>query len=315
MRKIVQFLIEFIKKDFNAGYYITVVLILGSGIAFNYGFQFKKTHLDAYYGTMEHFFRFLLFFSATYFLILFVQAAWKKDFSAFKNKTYMIKIAVALIILAFDSSSRHIFQWITETFEISLPLRRWFFYLFTSIHQFINLGVLIVILKYVFDRYEDSIYGLTLKNFNVKPYFLMLLFMLPLIAWASFQQDFLRNYPIYKDNFTLLANYIEPWKAAASFEISYAFRFVAVELFFRGFLIIGMVKLIGEKAIIPMVVLYSFWHFGKPMAESIGAAFGGLILGVIAMRTGSIFGGIIVHIGVAMMMEAGAYAQLYLFND
>jgi membrane protease YdiL (CAAX protease family) len=51
------------------------------------------------------------------------------------------------------------------------------------------------------------------------------------------------------------------------------------------------------------------------MAESIGAAFGGLILGVIAMRTGSIFGGIIVHIGVAMMMEAGAYAQLYLFGN
>jgi len=170
LKKIVQFLIDFIKKDFNAGYYITVILILGGGIAFNYGFQFKKTQLDAYYGTTEQFFRFLLFFSATYFLILFVQAAWKKDFSAFKNKAYLIKITVALIILAFDSSSRHIFQWLTEHFEIPFEMRRWIFYLFTSIHQFINLGILIAILKLVFDKYDDSIYGLTLKNFDVKPY-------------------------------------------------------------------------------------------------------------------------------------------------
>jgi hypothetical protein len=315
MTTIITPLRDFIRNDFSPGYYLTVVVILGGGLTVNYGFHFKKLQLDAYFGTTEQFFRFLIFFSSVYFFILFVQAFWKKDFSAFKNKSYLVKIFTGLLILSFDSSSRHIYQWITTTFDIDWGLRRWFFYLFTSIHQFINLGVLMFILKYIFDRYEESVYGLTLKNFDVKPYFTMLLFMMPLIAWASFQNDFLHNYPIYKDNFNVVAEHIQPWKAVACFELSYAFRFVAVELFFRGFLIIGMIKLIGERAIMPMVVLYSFWHFGKPMPESIGAAFGGYILGVIALRTRSVFGGIIVHIGVAMMMEVGAYINLYLLND
>jgi hypothetical protein len=313
MKKIIKYLKDFFRSDFSVGYYLTVTLILVGGYVINYGYHFKKLQLDAYYGSTEQFFRFLLFFSSVYFLILLVQAAWKRDFSPFKNKSYLLKISVALVILSFDSSSRHIYQWLATTFDISWELRRWFFYLFTSLHQFVNLGILMFILKYIFDRYEDSVYGLTLKNFDVKPYFIMLLFMLPLIAWASFQGDFLRNYPIYKDNFDIVAQRLEPWKAVAGFELSYAFRFVGVELFFRGFLIIGMLKLIGERAVMPMVVLYSFWHFGKPLPESIGAAFGGYILAVIAMRTRSVFGGIIVHIGVAMMMEAGAYLNLYVF--
>lgn len=315
MKKIITYLKNFLRSDFSAGYYLTVLLILVGGYVINYGFHFKQLQLDAYYGTTEQFFRFLVFFSSVYFLILLVQAIWKKDYSAFKNKSYLLKISIALILLAFDSSSRHIFQWLTSTFDFPWELQRWFFYLFTSAHQFINLGVLMFILKYIFDRYESSVYGLTLRNFDVKPYFTMLLFMLPLIVWASFQSDFLRSYPIYKDNFELVSEYISPWKAVAGFEFTYAFRFVAVELFFRGFLIIGMVKLIGERAIMPMVVLYSFWHFGKPLPESIGAAFGGYILAIIALRTRSVFGGIIVHIGVAMMMEAGAYINLYLLND
>ena len=314
MREIVNYLRDFLRKDFQPGYYLSILLILVGGMWLNYGQGFKKIQLDSYYGTYEQFFRFFVFFSLVYFLILFLQCFWKKDYSPFKNKKYLIKIIVALVILAFDSSSRNLYTWIVHTFDVPSGLRRWAFYVFVSLHQFVNLGVLIIILKLVFDRTADSFYGLTLKHINLKPYFQMLLFMIPLIAWASFQQDFMRNYPIYKDNFDVVAQYMQPWKAAAGFELSYAFRFVGVELFFRGFLVIGMVRLIGERAILPMTVLYSFWHFGKPMAESIGAAFGGLILGVIAYRTRSIFGGIVVHIGVAMMMELAAYIQMYLVN-
>jgi len=315
MKEIANYIKDFIRKDFHLGYYLSVLLVLAGGIWYNYSHGFKKIYLDAYYGRTEQFFRFLVFFSLVYFLILLLQCVWKKDYSPFKNKKYLLKIIVALIILAFDSSSRNIYTWIIHSFDVPSGLRRWAFYVFVSLHQFINLGVIIIILKFVFDRTADSFYGLTFKTINLKPYFQMLLIMIPLIAWASFQQDFMRNYPIYKDNFDVVAKYMQPWKAVAGFEIAYAFRFVGVELFFRGFLVIGMIRLIGERAILPMMVLYSFWHFGKPMAESIGAAFGGLILGIIAYRTRSVFGGIVVHIGVAMMMELAAYIQMYLLNN
>ena len=312
MKKIVGYLWEFIKHNFDPGFYACVAIILISGIWYNYGYGFKRLHLDAYYNTSGQFFRFFIFFSAVYFLILFLQSVWKKDYSPFRNYRYLIKIFAGLLLLAFDSSSRNIFIWINEIAAPAPGLSRWLYFTFTSIHQIINLGILMLAFKYIFDRREKYLYGLTLKNFDVKPYFIMLGIMLPLIAWASFQPDFLRMYPIYKDNFDSVAQHIEPWKAAGIFELSYAIRFIAVELFFRGFLVVGMVRLIGERAIVPMAVLYSFWHFGKPMMETVGAFFGGYILGVIAMRTGSVFGGIIVHMGIALLMDAAAYIQIYL---
>mgnify|MGYP000877037881 CR=1 FL=1 len=40
--------------------------------------------------------------------------------------------------------------------------------------------------KLYFDKKEEGLYGLRLKGFNWRPYFTMLLIMLPLIIWASF---------------------------------------------------------------------------------------------------------------------------------
>jgi hypothetical protein len=58
-----------------------------------------------------------------------------------------------------------------------------------------------------------------------------------------------------------------------------------------------------------MISVYCFLHFGKPMGEAISSIFGGYILGVIAYNTKSISGGIIVHMGVAWMMDFFAYLQ------
>jgi aryl-alcohol dehydrogenase-like predicted oxidoreductase len=47
------------------------------------------------------------------------------------------------------------------------------------------------------------------------------------------------------------------------------------------------------------------WH-GKPLPETLGAIGAGLILGTIAMRTKSIWGGVLIHVGVAMTMDVFA---------
>ena len=58
-----------------------------------------------------------------------------------------------------------------------------------------------------------------------------------------------------------------------------------------------------------MVVCYASLHFGKPLGETIGSIFGGYILGVLALQTRSIWGGIIVHVGVAWLMDLAALLQ------
>ena len=70
-----------------------------------------------------------------------------------------------------------------------------------------------------------------------------------------------------------------------------------------------MASVLGKDAILPMVATYAFLHFGKPMAETIGSIFGGYILGIIALQTRSIIGGVIIHMGVAIAMDLAAYIQ------
>lgn len=152
---------------------------------------------------------------------------------------------------------------------------------------------------------EQPFYGTTTKGFKAKPYLLMLMIMLPLITAASTQPDFLAMYPKIKN----IANHIhvtEGWKKLL-FELSYGSDFVGIELFFRGFLILAFAKWVGKDAILPMALFYCTIHFGKPLGECISSFFGGLILGVVTYHTRTIWGGLIVHLGIAWMMELGGY--------
>lgn len=160
---------------------------------------------------------------------------------------------------------------------------------------------------------DTSFFGCSLVQFKPGPYFLLLLIMIPIIASASLQADFLRVYPKLG-----IVNLLHPptpviWPWRLLFEICYGIDFISVELFFRGFLVIGMMRLVGARAILPMAALYCSVHFGKPLGECISSYFGGLVLGVIAYRTQTIAGGLMVHLGIAWMMELGGWlGHLYV---
>jgi membrane protease YdiL (CAAX protease family) len=52
-----------------------------------------------------------------------------------------------------------------------------------------------------------------------------------------------------------------------------------------------------------MIVPYCMIHYGKPLPETLGAIVAGLVLGTLALRTRSIWGGVLIHIGVALTMD------------
>ena len=74
-----------------------------------------------------------------------------------------------------------------------------------------------------------------------------------------------------------------------------------------GFLILAFIKWAGKDAILPMACFYCTIHFGKPLGECISSYFGGIILGVVVYHTRSIYGGLLVHLGIAWLMELGGY--------
>jgi membrane protease YdiL (CAAX protease family) len=114
---------------------------------------------------------------------------------------------------------------------------------------------------------------------------------------------------MYKNSSAHLYMNLPEWVTVAGYEIAYGLDFITVEYLFRGFMVIGMMAILGRGAVLTMAVVYCVLHFGKPAGEAISSAFGGYILGVVAYETRSVWGGIIVHMGIAWMMELVAFGQ------
>ena len=189
------------------------------------------------------------------------------------------------------------------------PDSSWNHYWNQVIYWPIRLFIIIIILYFIWRRFynDESFFGLTAKNFDWRPYAIMLLIMVPLIAFASTQPDFLHTYPKYKMVAGDIGSNTNAWLYKLIFELSYGSDFVSIELFFRGFLILGFAKWAGKDSILPMACFYCTIHFGKPLGECISSYFGGFLLGIVVYHTRTILGGLMVHLGIAWLMELGGY--------
>ncbi len=157
---------------------------------------------------------------------------------------------------------------------------------------------------------DQPFYGLKTKGIHWKPYWMMLLIMLPLVALASTQPDFQAAYPKLRSIEGIFGDERISFWHKILFELSYGSDFITIELFFRGFLVLAFIKWAGKEAILPMACFYCTIHFGKPMAECISSYFGGIILGIVVYNTRSILGGLLVHLGIAWLMELGGFNPL-----
>lgn len=134
--------------------------------------------------------------------------------------------------------------------------------------------------------------------------------MLPLIVLAATQIDFLTLYPRARAIKHLELS-SKTWYYFA-YEFCYSLDFVSIEFFFRGFLILSLAKICGSRCIIPVACFYCSIHFGKPMAEAISSFWGGILLGIISYNTRSIWGGLIIHLGIAWLMESVSWFALLI---
>lgn len=152
----------------------------------------------------------------------------------------------------------------------------------------------------------EPVYGLQRQGFKARPYLFMLLMMIPLVALAATQPDFLQTYPKLKAIHYLSGSEHSGWYELL-FELSYGTDFFSIELFFRGFMVLAFARYAGKDAILPMAVFYCAIHFGKPLGECISSFFGGLLLGILTYHTRNIWGGLMVHLGIAWLMEWAGY--------
>ena len=133
-------------------------------------------------------------------------------------------------------------------------------------------------------------------------YLVLFVAMLPVVAAVSLTQSFQIKYPMY-------GQAILGWHHFIPYEIAYGIQFFGVEAFFRGFLTFGLYQRFGYYALLVMVIPYSMVHFGKPPLEVFAAIPAGLLLGFLALRTGSWLYGALLHWAVGITMDLAAILQ------
>ena len=223
----------------------------------------------------------------------------------FSNKKFVMLLLIAPAIFAWKMVAEVDYHFSTDFFKDEYwdAIVYWPF-------KVTVITSMLYLTHHFFDR-KQPFYGATRRGFLAGPYIIMLLVMLPLIAAASTQKDFLSVYPRMQ-NIEYLLQPGKGWHKLL-YQLSYGSDFFAIELFFRGFLVLAFAKWVGKDAILPMAIFYCTIHFGKPMGECISSYFGGMILGVVAYHTQSIVGGFMVHVGIAWLMELGGYIGNQVF--
>lgn len=307
MKKLLNLVREHLQQDFRLAYYLTVAALLALSIVINYTINLENGIIDRHTGKWIRVGYYFILYAVGYYITCLLVSAFKNNYTFWKAKTFWVLSLVGLFILSFDRGFPYLHE-IASLFSQQYEGYSWIFKTTNHATGFFIILLPLLIFYKAFDKSPSAHYGLTHTG-NIKPYLYLLMVVAPVILIASFHPSFSSYYPIYKSN-----NVAELWHwpdylPAFIFEFLYGLDFLNVELLFRGFFVIGLAQVLGKDAIIPMVTIYCYLHFGKPVGETISSIFGGYILGTIALYTRSVWGGVFIHVGVAWLMEAGAYFQ------
>lgn len=312
MKTITTYIREHIKADWNPWIYGYTAAFLFAAILLNYLFNFQNKFIERGGTDFEAILRFFAFYAFSYYAIAIPKLLVSGNTHILKNKDFWIKSLSLLVLIAIVGRLRY-YKYFGELFN-DIPTRAFVMKLLIQARCTLVYLLPLFILKFVYDRHTKGLYGLSFSRSNLRIYFILLAIVAPLVIAASFTPDFLSAYPRYKPWLVELVPGMSKLTMTGIFETFYGLDYVMVELMFRGAFVIGMAAIMGKECILPMVSVYAFLHFGKPLGESIGAVFGGYILGVIAWNTRHIWGGVIIHMGVAFLMEIMGFLQFYVFH-
>jgi len=309
LRSLFTEIFTFSKEDFHVASYIYVFILTVGCIYLNYSSGFYNSVMRVTYSTGNSIWAFPLFYGTIYYAaaipVLFIQ----KDYKLLRNRNFYLKSLFFILLYGTSIGYFGYRNWeFTSLFSEEREL------LIKTISQLKGSIIYIIplfFLKIYIDKNVEGLYGLAKNSKHIPAYLMLFLALLPFLIVASFTSDFLNAYPQFHPWLYQNAFGLPTWCYTIIYETTYAIDFVKTELVFRGMLVIGMVNIMGRKAVLPMVATYAAIHFGKPLGETLSSIFGGYILGALAYQTRHIWGGVIVHICIALTMETMGFFQHY----
>lgn len=299
----------FIRKDFHLLSYIYTFVFTITCIYINYTSGFYRDVMRATYSNDDSLWAFPLFYGAMYFAVAIPVLLLQKDYKLLTNSRFYLKSVFFIVLYGLSIGYFGYRDW--EFSSLFSEERLYIIKLISQLKGTIIYLIPLYFLKKGIDKNIEGIYGLARNTKHIQAYLILYLMLLPFLVGISFTPDFLSAYPQFHPwNFEAIFS-LPTWCYTAIYETTYAIDFIKTELVFRGMLVIGMITIMDRKAVLPMVAMYAAIHFGKPLGETLSSIFGGYILGALAYQTRHIWGGVIVHICIALTMEMMGFFQYY----
>jgi len=171
-------------------------------------------------------------------------------------------------------------------------------YLYWFIGDFITFFILPVFIIRFFLKEKLSDSGLRIGDYKVglKITLIFILIMLPLVWIASASSSFANVYPH-------LPSAKQSWQVFVVYEIGLLIYMIAWEFIWRGYMLFGLYEKFGFYSLFIQMIPFVILHNGKPMLETFGAILAGLALGILALRTKSIFYCVMAHMSVMFSID------------
>lgn len=311
MKSFINYFKSYYKQEWHWVSFVFVTIFTAIVYYSNYQFKWYENYIDNAIPSSKELILYCAFYLFVYLGALLIQYVIKpkqlnrNDF--FKG---IIIATIAIVLYAFRGI-RGLHTFVTE----HISTLHYHNIVFKILYN--GSGILLICLPafvyWIFQRKskEDNFYGFHYKNVALLPYWILLLVMVPAIWWAAQDPSFLSFYPRFQFlDIPATDQHATLWKGL--YEVVYSIDYITTELFFRGILVVYLARYLGSHSVLAMCALYVVIHFGKPDVEIISSYFGGLLLGVAAFQSKSIYGGIIVHLGIALLMEI--FGMLFLLS-
>ena len=314
MQKLYQFVFDYNKKYFHWQLYTIVVVFLAVAIYFNYSYNFERGFLLSLPNKFLRGLGFSVVLAIPFLFTCVLLHYFKLQQTWWRQRDFWLLLTLTLVLYGL---SRTVNMRDLLGLDADYLRHRFIFLCFVYIGKVILIILPLVVYYYYYERKNDSTnswFGLSLKGANISSYTWLVICIVLYMSVTSYITDLTAYYPVLNRSGALQyaqAYKVPYWQTATIFETLYALNFISVEFLFRGVLVIGFVRFLGPYAVLPMVGSYAVLHFGKPMTETITSVLGGYLTGIFAYYTNRIWGGVILHITLALSMEFFGLFRIY----
>lgn len=303
-------LVAFVKKDFLWTKYLFAAALAVLLVVAQVKFNIYDILIAPSYDNGTSMLRIPIIYIAVYFLVLISSLAMNREL--WRLRRWQVWV-FPVILLTIDGAGQGFYGYMQWADEHGITLRDKAY--LQLVGSFMFRSVFIVLMLCLFRKLTEGrfgLFGLKRSSKYLRVYGIIYVLLLPMFLIVSFTPQFLSFYPKMHIDFYDGAMGWERWRLIALFELFYANDFIGVEGMFRGALVIGLARWLGCRAVLPMALTYMCIHLGKPDLELCSSVIGGYILGVLAWRTRHLWGGIIIHLGIALFFEVVGIARLLL---